>query len=188
MKMEKLKRSEWKTSGLLCLCVTTIWPKTFSNGKKAINRTSNEFYVQTMIRIGFLLLSWIPFATLHTILLSMCLQIFPLPHRCLCECELQTNCYRFLTANETCNFNIISNHTETILLYFALLLGNSCIKHIKDLVKSERNRKRKEFILFTFSRNPIMIASYKMDEICHKNENVCFYIHIYIGFGFHSSS
>lgn len=40
-----------------------------------------------------------------------------------------------------------------------------------------------EFILFTFCRNPVMIASYKIDEICHKNEDVCFYVYVrvYIG-------
>lgn len=36
------------------------------------------------------------------------------------------------------------------------------------------NATEMEFILFTFSRNPVMIASYKIDEICHKNEDVYF--------------
>lgn len=38
----------------------------------------------------------------------------------------------------------------------------------------------KEFILFTFSRNPVMIASYKIDEICDKNEDSFFIYNIYV--------
>lgn len=82
--------------------------------------------------------------------------------------------------NETCSFNIVSNlHRNP---FCALCRGTKSYNG-----EWERARWREgaaigvEFILFTFSRNPVMIASYKIDEICHKNEDVCFYVYRAVG-------
>lgn len=82
--------------------------------------------------------------------------------------------------NETCSFNIVSNLYRNP--FCALCRGTKTYNG-----EWERARWREgaaigvEFILFTFSRNPVMIASYKIDEICHKNEDVCFYVYRAVG-------
>lgn len=101
-------------------------------------------------------------------------------------CSRDTNCYHFRMPNETCSFNNRFKSLSGIHLvpgiwqptYQRRRKKSRDIKLPKQEWEKEWEwwRSIEEFILFTFCRNPVMIASYKIDEICHKNEDVCFYV------------
>lgn len=99
-------------------------------------------------------------------------------------CSRNTNCYHFRMPNETCSFN---NRFKSLSgIHLMPGIWQPTYQNQKRYKKTTRKRSggwkwrsnAEEFILFTFCRNLVMIASYKIDEICHKNEDVCFYVYI----------